>query len=252
MREPDGESTFFASAAAFRDWLAPNAGRHAKLLVGLHNVDSGRPSMSGSESVDEALCVGWTAPGSGRPATAAAGPNPASTGARAVARWAIDNDPLRTMPSFQLVGLSPEPFEPLFRLSTQELAGLGARRVTASSKPGFPCRISLSDAEPGEELLLLAHEHQPAHSPYRASGPIYVRVGARQRTLNAGEIPTYVSMRQISLRAYDESDMIVAAEVCDGVAVAAEIERQFGNPLVRYIHLHNAKRGCFSCLVRRA
>ena len=46
--------------------------------------------------------------------------------------------------------------------------------------------------------------------------------------------------------------MIVAAEVCAGEAVAAEIERQFGNPLVSYIHLHNAKRGCFSCLVRRA
>ena len=156
------------------------------------------------------------------------------------------------MSSFQLVGLSPEPFEPLLRLSPEELADLGARRVTATVKPGFPCRISLSDAEPGDELLLLAHEHQPAHSPYRASGPIYVRVGAAQRTLEVGEIPEYVSVRQISLRAYDGSDMIVGAEVCDGTAVAAEIERLFDNPLVRYIHLHNAKRGCFSCLVRRA
>lgn len=156
------------------------------------------------------------------------------------------------MSSFQLVGLSPEPFESLFRLTSEELADLGARRVTATSKPGFPCRISLSDAEPGDELLLLPHEHQPAHSPYRASGPIYVRVGAMQRTLDVGEIPPYVSVRQISLRAYDEGDMMVGAEVCEGTAVAAEIERQFDNPLVRYIHLHNAGRGCFSCLVRRA
>ncbi len=156
------------------------------------------------------------------------------------------------MASFQLVGLSPEPFEPLFRLSPEELAGIGARRVTATGKPGFPCRISLSDAEPGDELLLLAHEHQPAHSPYRASGPIYVRIGAARRMLDVGEIPPSVSVRQISLRAYDESDMIVGAEVCDGTVVAAEIERHFANPLIRYIHLHNAKRGCFSCLVRRA
>jgi hypothetical protein len=156
------------------------------------------------------------------------------------------------MPSFQLVGLSPEPFDRLFGLSPGELAALGARRVTATSSPGFPCRISLSDAEPGEELLLLPYEHQPANSPYRASGPIYVRVGAKQRTLGVGEIPEYVSLRQISLRAYDEAHMIVGAEVCAGESVAAEIERQFGDPRVSYIHLHNAKRGCFSCLARRA
>jgi len=169
----------------------------------------------------------------------------------AVARCAVETFSVCVMPSFQLVGLSPEPFDRLFGLSPEELAGLGAKRVAATSKPGFPCRISLSDAELGEELLLLPYEHQPAHSPYRASGPIYVRVGAKQRTLGVGEIPEYVSLRQISVRAYDECDMIIAAEVCAGEAVAAEIERQFGDPRVSYIHLHNAKRGCFSCLVRR-
>jgi uncharacterized protein DUF1203 len=155
------------------------------------------------------------------------------------------------MSSFQLVGLSPATFHSLFALPDDELARLGARRVVAGAKPGFPCRVSLVDAEPGEELLLLPFEHQPAASPYRASGPIYVRAGATQRTLDVGEIPTYVSLRQISVRAYDGDDMIVGAEVCAGDAVAAEIERQFGDDRVRYIHLHNAKRGCFSCLVRR-
>jgi hypothetical protein len=156
-----------------------------------------------------------------------------------------------SMSAFQLVGLAPAFFEPLFALSPEELVPLGVRRVTASAKPGFPCRVSLLDAEPGEELLLLPFEHQPENSPYRASGPIYVRAGAEQRLLGVGEIPEYVSVRQISLRAYDEGHMIVAAEVCAGTAVGAEIERQFDDPRVSYIHLHNAKRGCFSCLVRR-
>jgi Protein of unknown function (DUF1203) len=155
------------------------------------------------------------------------------------------------MPSFQLVGLAAEHFVPLFVLPPAELASLGIRRVRATSKPGFPCRVSLADAEAGEELLLLPFEHQPQTSPYRASGPIYVRAGARQRTLAAGEIPEYVSLRQISLRAYDRDHMIVAAEVCAGETVRAEIERQLADPRVSYIHLHNAKRGCFSCLVQR-
>jgi hypothetical protein len=92
---------------------------------------------------------------------------------------------------------------------------------------------------------------QLAGSPYRASGPVFVRRGAQQRVLEPGEVPDYVRQRLMSLRAYDDAHMIVGAEVCEGQAVAAEIERQFGNPQVRYIHLHNAKRGCFSCLVRR-
>lgn len=155
------------------------------------------------------------------------------------------------MPSFQLVGLPHQPFEPLFSLSDRELAGAGALRVTAREKPGFPCRISLADAEVGEELLLLPYAHQPANSPYKASGPIYVRRRVQQRILEAGEVPDCVRLRLISLRAYDDRHMIVSAAVSEGEDIAAEIERHFGNGQVRYIHLHNAKRGCFSCLVRR-
>ena len=155
------------------------------------------------------------------------------------------------MPSFQLVGLSPAPFEPLFTLSDAELAPLGVRRVVAGSGSGYPCRISLVDADAGEELLLLPYEHQPENSPYRASGPIYVRVGASRKAAAPGEVPEYVRKRQISVRAYDARHMMIDAEVCAGAAVADEIERQFADPAVSYIHLHNAKRGCFSCLVRR-
>jgi hypothetical protein len=155
------------------------------------------------------------------------------------------------MSSFQLIGLLPGQFSHLFSLSAEQLAPLGIVRVTADSKPGFPCRISLQDAEPGEELLLLPYEHQPAASPYRASGPIYVRVHSQQSNLRPGEIPPCVALRQISVRAYDAHHMMLAAEVCPGDAVAAEIQRQFSNQRVTYMHLHNAKRGCFSCRVER-
>ena len=155
------------------------------------------------------------------------------------------------MPSFQIVGLSPAPFEPLFALSSDELSARGMRRVRASAGAGYPCRVGLADADAGDELLLLPYQHQPANSPYRASGPIYVKVGARQRTMAVGEIPESVRRRQISLRAYDADDLIVNAEVCEGESVGAEIERLLADPLVRYLHLHNAKRGCYSCLVRR-
>src|SRR5688572_20436124 len=156
------------------------------------------------------------------------------------------------MNAFRLVGLAPEPFAPLFALTDEQLAGRGMHRVVADRKPGFPCRISLVDAEIGEQLLLLPYCHQPANSPYHASGPIFIRSGARQRLADPSEVPPYVTERLMSVRAYDERDFIVDAEVCAGSDVEQAIRRMFEDAQVRYIHLHNAKRGCFSCRVERA
>ncbi|HEX4824083.1 MAG TPA: YdeI/OmpD-associated family protein [Candidatus Polarisedimenticolaceae bacterium] len=50
---------YFATPQAFRKWLARNAANAPELLVGFHKVKSGKPSMTWSESVDEALCFGW-------------------------------------------------------------------------------------------------------------------------------------------------------------------------------------------------
>jgi uncharacterized protein YdeI (YjbR/CyaY-like superfamily) len=51
--------TFFATAIAFRAWLAAHSGSAKELIVGFYKVGAGRASMSWPESVDEALCVGW-------------------------------------------------------------------------------------------------------------------------------------------------------------------------------------------------
>lgn len=51
--------TYFENAATFRAWLAAHGATATELLVGYHKIGSGRPSMSWSESVDEALCYGW-------------------------------------------------------------------------------------------------------------------------------------------------------------------------------------------------
>ncbi len=55
--------------------------------------------------------------------------------------------------SFTITGLSAAEFAPLFALSDEELERRGAIRKTATSKPGFPCRVTLEDAEPGETVL---------------------------------------------------------------------------------------------------
>jgi hypothetical protein len=156
------------------------------------------------------------------------------------------------MSSFRLVGLHPDNFEPFFAMDDGELAALGACRVVADAPTGFPCRVSLVDADVGDELLLLPFEHLAARSPYRASGPVYVRAGARRAVLEPGVVPPYVTRRLMSVRAYDAHDRMVDAEVCEGANVHATLERLMADDAVAYVHLHNAKRGCFSCRVERA
>lgn len=155
------------------------------------------------------------------------------------------------MASFQMVGIPYAPHAPLFLLTDEQLQAQGMARVTATSKPSFPCRVSLEDAEIGEELLLLSYEHQPAQSPYRASGPIYIRRGAEPAVLPVDVLTSYVTTRLISLRAYDAAHHIVSANVYEGHAVAVEIQRQFDDAKVVYMHLHNARRGCFFGQVNR-
>ena len=155
------------------------------------------------------------------------------------------------MPRFRLVGLPSDAFEPLFAMDDGELAARGARRVVADASTGFPCRVSLVDADVGDELLLLPFEHLAARSPYRASGPVFVRARARRAVLEPGVVPPYVTRRLMSVRAYDAHDMMVDAEVCAGADVHASLERLLADDAVAYIHLHNAKRGCFSCRVER-
>jgi hypothetical protein len=150
-------------------------------------------------------------------------------------------------PTFRLLALDHEQFDPLFSLSEATLRAKGIVRRVATQTPGFPCRVSLEDAQIGDELLLLPFVHHEVESPYRSSGPIFVRRGARQRQLAAGEIPPYVTNRLMSIRAYDAANMMIAAEVCEGPFVAAQLERFFADENVSYAQLHNAKYGCYSC-----
>ncbi len=154
--------------------------------------------------------------------------------------------------SFRISALPREPFEALFALDELELARLGMRRRIAREKPGYPCRVSLEDAEVGESLILLPYEHHAVDSPYRASGPIYVREGAVQASLGAGEVPAFFRHRLLSARAYAARGMMRDAAVVEGTELEAALEALFADPKVAYVHLHNAKPGCFMARVDRA
>ena len=51
--------SFFATQLEFRKWLSENHKKETELLVGYYKVKCKKPSMTWSQSVDEALCFGW-------------------------------------------------------------------------------------------------------------------------------------------------------------------------------------------------
>ncbi len=154
--------------------------------------------------------------------------------------------------AFRITGLSAEPFLPLFGLPDEELARRGVRRYLVDATPGFPDRIEMRDAEPGETVLLLNHVCQPAETPYRASHAIFVREGATRAYDAVDEIPPVMRGRLLSLRAYDAEGMMREADVVEGAVIEPLIARLFADPAVSYIHVHNARPGCYSGRIDRA
>ncbi|MBP6749819.1 MAG: DUF1203 domain-containing protein [Xanthomonadaceae bacterium] len=154
--------------------------------------------------------------------------------------------------SFRIHALPIEPFSPLFALSDEDLRARDIRRVVADGRPVYPCRVSLQDAVEGERLLLLPHAHHVVETPYRASGPIYMREDALQARPAPGEVPVLLRSRLLSLRAYDARGMMVWADVAPGTELEPAIDALFAHERTAYLHLHYAKPGCYACRVERA
>jgi hypothetical protein len=153
--------------------------------------------------------------------------------------------------TFRITGLSPEPFKDLFGLPDAALAERGVRRVTVTEPNASPCRITLADAEPGETVLLLNHEHQPADTPFRSSHAIFVRENAGERFDRADVVPEVLRRRMLSLRAFDADGMMTEADLVDGAALESLLEPMLAKPETAYVHIHYAKRGCFAALAQR-
>ena len=154
--------------------------------------------------------------------------------------------------SFAITGLAPAEFASLAGLTDDALAAHGVIRRIADKKPGYPCRITLEDAEPGESVLLLNYESHSAPTPYRSAYAIYVREAAKEARVYVDVIPPVFRGRPLAFRHFDESGMLVGASpIADG-AVKAAIAWAFDDPSTSYIDAHNAAHGCFAARINRA
>jgi len=152
--------------------------------------------------------------------------------------------------TYRIKGLDPAPYRHLFGLADKELAERGVVRMTVTQKPSFPCRVSLTDRDIGETVLLLNHVSHDVAGPYRASHAIFVTDGAEAAAEYIDKVPP-VFARVLSLRGFDAEGMMADAILVQPGEADVAIRKLFDNPAIETIHAHNATRGCFAAKIER-
>ena len=153
--------------------------------------------------------------------------------------------------AYRIEGLAPQAFESLFAMMDGELAARGAMRVTADSPTGFPCRVSLRDADEGEELVLLNHVSHDVKGPFRTTYAIYVRRDAEAPASFTDEAPPYLDSRTLSLRGFGADGLLKHGLLAMPGEADAKIRALLERPEVDTIHAHAATYGCFLARIER-
>ena len=153
--------------------------------------------------------------------------------------------------TYRIEGLRSEAYAGLLGLADDDLAERGARRVTADSNPGFPCRVTLEDAEPGESLILFNHVSHDVPTPFRSAYAVYVRETAAEPACYVDEPPPVFAGRALGLRGFDGEGMLRGALLALPGEADEKIRALFDRPEIETIHAHNAAAGCFAAKIVR-
>ena len=152
--------------------------------------------------------------------------------------------------TYRVRGLERDQFAPLFDAGDDALLERRARREIAG-KGRYPCRVSLDDAEQGEELLLMHFTNHAVDTPYRNAFAIYVRKDAHEAAEYVDAVPPILRARPIALRCYDEQGNLCRAALSLSDDVDTLVRDLFGDPNIAYIDAHNAMHGCFAARIER-
>jgi len=153
--------------------------------------------------------------------------------------------------AYRIEGLAPAAFESLYGMMDGALAEQGAVRVVAEAARGWPCRVTLEDAQAGESLILFNHVSHDVATPYRSAYAIYVREGATAPAVYVDETPPVFEGRPLGLRGFDADGMLRGALLALPGEADAKIRELFERPEIATIHAHNAAHGCFAARIER-
>jgi hypothetical protein len=110
--------------------------------------------------------------------------------------------------------------------------------------------VSLVDAAPGEELVLINHVSHDVPTPFRTAYAIYVRKESEPASYQ-DEAPPYLDSRTLGLRGFDQEGMLRGGLLARPGEADAKIRELLERPEIATIHAHNAIVGCFLARIER-
>jgi hypothetical protein len=127
----------------------------------------------------------------------------------------------------------------------------GEKTYVADEFPGYPCRQCLRDADIGDELVLVSHDPFEKRSPYRSSSPIFLHRESCAHNIDESKIPKQLERRQLSVRAFDNDEMMIDAKVVQGAELSGLLDAFFAETTTSFVDIHNASRGCWAARALR-
>jgi hypothetical protein len=128
-----------------------------------------------------------------------------------------------------------------------------ALEVITNRERGNPCRFTLRQSPPGEELILMSYSPFRGGHPYAEVGPIFIRKNGDADTGYADphRWPPEIDPVNRVFRCYDADERIVDARVgtSQPEALIAEL---FANAQVQTIHVRSLTYGCYTFKIERA
>ncbi len=158
------------------------------------------------------------------------------------------------MSRFACIAIDPAIAE-RFRATGLDDRGNPVKRMTATNDSGFPCRVCLHYAKPGEEMLLGSYNLPKPQGLYWTPSPIFVHAEPCTPYEGADEIVDIVRHNAlVSVRAYDADGMVLydLGQVSDGTEVDAPLARALGDVRTSFVNIHTARPGCLLCRVEPA
>ena len=149
---------------------------------------------------------------------------------------------------FRIVPLATE-----VAATARRLAASGApdhAMVVADSPGGFPCRHCLRYAQAGERMILFPYAAIPDGHPYSESGPIFVHAEPCERYHAMDEYPTDFREERV-MRAYNSNYDMIDAEVVNGHALEAIIEKFLQKPETAFVDARSVTHGCYTFRIQR-
>lgn len=157
------------------------------------------------------------------------------------------------MSRFHCVPVDPAVAE-RFRTTGLDDRGLTVRRMTATEAGGFPCRVCLRLARPGEDVLLGSYNLPKPTGTYWTPSPIFVHAAPCTPYAGTDEVAEIIRENGlVSVRAYDAEGMCLydLGHVTVGTEIDGPLTRALADPRTDFVNIHTARPGCLLSRVER-